>query len=107
MKRFALTLLFLAACGGGDDDPSPEQSCLDVADAVGDLCVRCTLDTYENCRNTVLQAANGDCSQVKAIRNVDELYGQCLPFTTTVACDVAASEGFELDSSCKGQLLLQ
>ncbi len=106
MRRFALTcVLFLACCGGDDDDgPTPQQACLDTADAFGDLCVRCSVDTYANCHDAIAQAVNGDCANTVSVRDENELYNQCLPWFQTVACETVNSSTFALDSSCMGQL---
>lgn len=106
MRSFALAcVLFLACCGGDDDDsPTPQQACLDTADAFGDLCVRCNADTYANCHDAIVQAVNGDCSNTAAIRDEAELYGQCIPYFQTVACAVVNDPNWAIDSSCQGQL---
>ena len=109
--RFALTLcVTLAACGGGDDGPDPEQACRDFADSLADMCVRCfpaDPDAYSTCYDFVIQdLANGDCANVKSVRDATELYDECLPWMRTVACSVVTTPGFKVDSSCQGQLEL-
>src|SRR6185295_15491630 len=50
----AVALLIAATgVGCGDDGPSPEQACLDVADAMGNLFVRCNLGTYDQGHDAV------------------------------------------------------
>ena len=98
-------LIATAACGGDDGPSDAEQACLDTADRFGDLCVRCGVDTYQACRDAIVQGVNGDCANVVQIRDIDELYMQCLPFFETVACSVVTTPGFMIDSSCNGQLL--
>jgi hypothetical protein len=105
MKSFALLcVVVLSACGGGDDGPTPQQSCLDAADAFGDLCVRCGACTYAEGHAAIVQAANGDCANTISIRDSDELYAQCIPWMMSVSCDAVLSSSFALDLSCQGQL---
>ncbi|MBK9037004.1 MAG: hypothetical protein IPL61_38095 [Myxococcales bacterium] len=69
------------------------------------MCVRCGVDTYQNCYDALVQSLNGDCANVVQVRDLDELYMQCLPWFDSVACSVVTAPGFMLDSSCNGQLL--
>ena len=105
MKRALVACLLLLACCGGDDEASPaEQACLDTADAFGDLCVRCGVDSYDNCHRAIEDAVEGDCSNTVSIKDKDELYGQCIPFFENVSCSEVTSSSFMLDPSCVGQL---
>ena len=96
----------LFGCGGDDDNGrTPEQACLDLADSLGDLCERCQPGSYTECYNELLKVADGDCANIKDVRDMDLLYSTCIPWFGSVDCEYFLSGNFELDSSCKGQLL--
>lgn len=99
----ALALLVVVVCGCGNDGPSPEESCRDVADRVGDLIERCGFGTYQEGYDIIIQSVNGDCANVVEIRDSGELYDQCIPWIESVECS-AVSSGASLDSSCDDQL---
>ncbi len=100
-------ITFLAAGCGKDKDEvtEAEQACLDLAVATGDLCERCQSGSYQDCYDGVVDLVNG-CGNVKQIRDMDEYYNTCLPWFDTVDCEEVTSGTFELDDSCKGQLLV-
>lgn len=70
-------------CGG----MSPEQACLDLADARADVASRCGV-SYEGYYDGFLaSAAAGDCGNVNAVRDVDDLYQRCLPQLDDLSCE--------------------
>ena len=99
MYRCLLIVACLMACGG-EDGPTPEESCLDIAEEWGRLCDRCDVDDYLSCYDSIA----GDCYMATSIRDVDALYDVCIPWMQTVSCSYVSSDDFELDSSCEGQL---
>ena len=101
MKR-ALLILFLSSCTNGDDEPSNFAACEDTADAVVALYARCDLSTDAAMVRADFFEGVGiaSCADVKAIRDVDALYQECLPDMTTAACDP-----FVLPEACMSQLL--
>jgi hypothetical protein len=116
MRSFLVTVSFLIGCSDynrpdeGLTREQAEQACLDTADAYGDMCARCfpaDPSAYSSCYDAILQGVNGSCRQVVNVRDVEELYNQCLPWTEQVSCAALSSPTFALDSSCQGQLLLE
>jgi hypothetical protein len=94
----------LWGCGGDDDGGTTqaEQACLDTAEAVANAAVRCGQD-YQTNYDAFVQAVGG-CSHIVAIRDIDALYGTCLPsFETTPCSDLIAGN---VDPSCRNQLLV-
>lgn len=108
MRRLALALVLLAACGD-DDGPSKQdvaiQGCEDVTQEFETICIRCQFQPAAV--DCTPWAANiiGNCGFVQDLRDRDELYDQCLPWLRSLTCEQASSDSFVLDSSCKGQLL--
>lgn len=88
-----LVLGLLAACQSDSSGPSPEQACLDTADRSGDLCTRCSLGTYEACRQAILDSVDGD-----------GVNGACFAYFETVDCAATMAPGFEVDASWQRHL---
>jgi len=111
MKNYLLIVLILTVsvtalgCGGEKnwEDVPPEDACMDLADAFGRLCTRCNIATYDECNTEFLRMANF-CQGVK-IRDINSLYNSCIPWFESVNCEYVFSESFDLDPSCKSQLL--
>lgn len=96
-------VIMAAACG----EDEAEKACEDFADAFEDLGTRCFPDdptAAPGLRDAALDAVDGDCGNVIEVRDIDEFYDECLPWIDDVACSIVEDPGFELDSSCRGQL---
>jgi hypothetical protein len=107
LLSLCLTVCILPSCGNGDGNGGEEvQACRDLADAYGDMCVRCQVLTYQECYDAVIQVVNGDCDNVKQIRDINLFYNTCIPWIQSVDCAYVTSDTFELDSSCQSQLLM-
>ncbi len=106
-RRAAITLATaLFACGsyntGSGNDDAPEQACLDVIDAFSRAAERCGADYATVHDALVKRDANGDCKNVRSIRDEAALRGTCIPFVMSQSCvDLAAGK---LDPSCAEQL---
>jgi len=101
----ALALL-LAACSswdtGSDSGKGSEQACLDTIEASARAAERCGAD-YKLTYDQLLQRnANGDCKNVRSIRDEAALRKTCLPFLQTQSCD-DLHDGL-VDPSCAAQL---
>ena len=111
MKRGVLagllgTLATLSACGsyntGSGNDNAPEQACLDVIDAFSRTAERCGGDYATEHDLLVKRDANGDCKNVRSIRDESALRSTCIPFVTSQSC--ADFMNGKLDPSCAAQL---
>ena len=107
MKRaLAAVVVLLAACGsydtGSGNDDAPAQACLDVIDAFSQTAARCGGDYATEHDLLVKRDANGDCKNVRSIRDETSLRATCMPFVTSQPCaDFTAGK---LDPSCAEQL---
>ena len=104
--RSVLAMLAILVGGCGDDEA--EKACEDYADGAGEMGERCFPDdpnAYDALHDAAVNAVDGDCGNVIDIRDMDELYDECLPWMEDVACSIVQDEGFALDSACRDQLL--
>lgn len=96
----------LAACGsydtGSGNDDAPEQACLDVIAAFARTAERCGADYATEHDRLVKRDANGDCKNVRSIRDESALRGTCIPFVTSQPCGDFTNG--KLDPSCAEQL---
>jgi hypothetical protein len=95
----ALALTLLCGCG-----TSPEAACEDFVDAVGAAYERCEYGTQEQIEQQA-ETLYGGCGVVEAIRDVDELYEECLPAIEAIGCDDI--EAGRIPPSCENQLLIE
>ena len=111
MKRGVLAALFatlatLSACGsyntGSGNDNAPEQACLDVIDAFARTAERCGVDYATEHDLLVKRDANGDCKNVRSIRDESALRSTCIPSVMAQSCADFASG--KLDPTCAAQL---
>lgn len=108
-------LPLLAGCGSDsppqdeeddEDEISPaEQACLDTADALAGSAQRCGLDYKANFDAFVDAAAMGDCSNIVAVRDREELYGECVPFLKGLTCDQVNDPNLVPPAACENQLI--
>ena len=105
-----VAMVAIVATGCGVDDrkvnvagATPPAACLDLADAVAQAAVRCGEGTYEqNFSSFVAAAAQGDCNNIVAVKDMSSLYSECIPSIQTLACaDLSTGN---LDPSCQSQL---
>lgn len=104
---FVALAVTCAACGsydtGAPDDAQAERACLDTVDAFARAAERCGAD-YKTSFDTFLRRdANGDCKNVRSIRDESALRKMCLPFVRSQPCDDLANG--VIDPSCAAQLL--
>lgn len=89
--------------GSAPPSTSPRDVCVDTANAVATAAQRCGELFADAFQDFVNAAAGGDCKNVKNIRDVNELYTQCIPWIQRATCnDLRAGN---LPDSCLGQLL--
>jgi hypothetical protein len=98
--------LVAAACSSWDTGTEPgngaELACLDTIEAFARAAERCG-DDYKATYDALLQRnANGDCKNVRTIRDEAALRKTCLPFTKTQSCDDRRNG--VIDPSCAEQL---
>jgi hypothetical protein len=98
--------LALTACSswdtGSDSGRGPEQACLDTIEAFARAEERCGGE-YKTSYDALLQRnANGDCKNVRTIRDEAALRKTCLPFMQTQSCK-DLHDGL-VDPSCAVQL---
>jgi hypothetical protein len=114
IKRAALVAAasLAVACAstddGGDDGgdfSSPEQACLDTADALAGSAQRCGYDYKANFDAFVNSAAQGDCRNIIAVRDKSSLYAECIPYMQGLTCEQVSSGNLNLPASCVDQLL--
>jgi hypothetical protein len=94
------------ACGsydtGSGNDSAAEQACLDVIAAFAHAAERCGGDYATEHDRLIKRDANGDCKNVRSIRDESALRSTCIPFVTAQPCkDVANGK---LDETCAEQL---
>lgn len=78
------------------------QACRDTAAAVAGAAQRCGENYQANYNSFVQVAAEGNCDNIKVIRDSSSLYGVCIPSLGKVSCaDLYARK---LDPSCYDQL---
>ncbi len=97
----------VAACGsydtGSGDDTLAEHACLDLIEAFARSEERCGAD-YATAHDQLVQRdANGDCKNIRAIRDENALRKTCIPFVQAQACTDLANG--KIDPSCSAQLL--
>ena len=111
MKRAVLAALLgtvatLSACGsydtGSGNDNAPEQACLDVIAAFSHTAERCGGDYATEHDLLVKRDANGDCKNVRSIRDEAALRTTCIPFVTSQPC--ADFTSGKIDPTCAQQL---
>lgn len=109
MKRVAGLVgcaLLLAGCGswdtGSDSGKGAEQACLDTVDAFARAAERCGSEYKTSYDDLLARNANGDCKNVRAIRDEAALRKTCLPFMKTQSCK-DLHDGL-IDPSCATQL---
>lgn len=79
-----------------------EKACVDTIEAQARAAERCGRD-YLASRDLFLRRdANGDCKNIRAIRDEASLRKTCLPFFASVTCDDLASG--KSDPTCARQL---
>jgi hypothetical protein len=106
LAAFVVTLATVSACGsydtGSGNDNASEQACLDVIDAFSQTAARCGGDYATEHDLLVKRDANGDCKNVRSIRDESSLRVKCIPFVSAQPCaDFMAGK---LDPSCAEQL---
>jgi hypothetical protein len=104
--RLVAGVLALSACSSWDTGSppgnGPELACLDTIEAFARAAERCG-DEYALTYDALLaRNANGDCKNVRSIRDEAALRTTCLPFLKTQSC-VDFRNG-KLDPSCAAQL---
>ena len=102
----AIPAFACVACGsyntGSGNDDAPEQACLDVIDAFARTAERCGADYATAHDFLVKRDANGDCKNVRSIRDETALRSTCIPFVMAQPCDDFAKG--KLDATCAEQL---
>jgi len=104
----ALTSLALAcsACGshdtGSGDGNGAEHACLDTIEAFARAAERCGNEYKTAYESLVRREANGDCKNVRAIRDESALRKTCIPFVETQSCKDFTNG--VTDPSCTRQL---
>lgn len=99
-------LAVLASCSSWDTGSASgyeaERACLDTLEAFARAEERCGAE-YETAYDDLLaKNANGDCKNVRTIRDEASLRKTCIPFLKTQTC--ADLENGVLDPSCAAQL---
>lgn len=87
-----------------DDDnlTGPAKACVDTAKAIARAGQRCGADYDQTYQDFVDSAAGGDCTNVKQIRDEQELRNQCIVSLELASCQ-DLGDG-KIDDSCKDQL---
>ena len=104
--RAAPAVLLASACSsmntGTDPDSRAELACIDTVEALARAAERCGAE-YQRTHDMVLRdVANGDCKNVKAIRDEALLRSVCLATLRTDPCtQVLAGQH---DPACSAQL---
>ncbi len=96
----------LVACSswdtGSDSGSGPEQACLDTIEAFARAAERCGAEYKAAHDDLLMRNANGDCKNVRSIRDEAALRKTCLPFMKTQPCK-DLHDGL-VDPSCAVQL---
>ena len=112
MKRSVVLVALVApalvggACGSYDTGGGPggeaEQACHDTIEAFARAAERCGEDYKAAYERLLRRDANGDCKNVRTIRDETALRGACIPFVATQPCDDRRAGN--MDPSCARQL---
>lgn len=106
VATLAALALSLAACSswdtGTDSGKGPEQACLDTMDAFAHAAERCGAEYARAYDDLLRRNANGDCKNVRTIRDEAALRGTCLPFMKTQSC--TDQQNGVIDPACAAQL---
>ena len=109
MKRgagFIGCVVALAGCSswdtGSDRGNGAELSCLDTIEAFARAAERCGAEYKTTYGELLKRNANGDCKNVRTIRNESALRTTCLPFMRMQSCK-DLHDGI-IDPSCATQL---
>lgn len=98
--------LALGACSswdtGTDSGNAPEQACLDTIEAFARAAERCGAEYRTTYDDLLMRNANGDCKNVRSIRDEAALRKTCLPFMQTQSCTDLRNG--VVDPSCAVQL---
>ena len=103
MRTASLFLVIISISiveSGCGTEPTPEQACYEFKHALWDMCERC--DIVQECRENI---RNFDCEDVFSVRDMDQLYSECIPFLESVGCDIFSFGNSTLSSSCGRQFL--
>lgn len=96
----------LAGCSSWDTGSDPgsgaELACLDTIDAFARAAERCGAEYKKSYDDLLMRNANGDCKNVRTIRDEAALRKTCLPFMKTQSCG-DLHDGV-VDPSCAVQL---
>lgn len=92
-----------SSSGGGGEASSPQQACLDAADAFAQLADRCGEDYQTTYDGFIQSAANGDCANVTALRDEESFRSTCLPSFASIECSTFSEDS--IDPSCRSQLI--
>jgi hypothetical protein len=87
---------------GTSDGDGPEKACLATVEAFARAAERCGKDYATSYDALLMQDANGDCKNVRSIRDESALRMQCLPYVMTAPC--ADILGGTIDPTCSTQL---
>jgi hypothetical protein len=94
------------ACGsydtGSGNDSAAEQACLDVIAAFAHAAERCGSDYATEHDRLIKRDANGDCKNVRTIRDEAALRSTCIPFVTSQPCKDFTNG--KVDETCAQQL---
>ncbi len=98
--------LVLGGCSswdtGSDSGTGAEQACLDTIAAFARAAERCGSEYKSTYDDLLMRNANGDCKNVRTIRDEAALRKTCLPFMKTQSCS-DLHDGV-VDPSCAVQL---
>jgi hypothetical protein len=102
----AVAALALSACSswdtGSDPGDSAEQACLEMIDTFARAAERCGAEYKPTYDELLMRNANGDCKNVRTLRDEAALRKTCLPFVRTQSC-TDQHDGL-IDPSCAAQL---
>lgn len=108
----SIVMVSMACCNCGSDssaEPSePSQAfddCRAFTHTYATTVERCGVDSYANAAISFKNLFGGSCDNIAAVRDRDELHTQCIPTLATEPCPWVASDSYDLDTSCKNQLL--
>ena len=102
----ALTLPLAVACSswdtGSSKDDAGEIACKDTIEAFSRAAERCGQDYKTSYDFFLVRDANGDCKNVRTLRDETALRTTCLPLMTSLDCaDVLSGQ---TDATCSKQL---